>query len=204
MRRIVATIWNGSIRLLGRLVGVLAAWGTARGWLYFPFISQALSLIPFAVGWKLRREIYACVLPEMGRDAVLHFGVTLEDERTRIGNDVWVSAGAYIDYAEIGDHVLIGPHAVILAGGQQHRSDRLDIPVKLQGNHPKQPVKIGRGAWIGANATVMADVGHDAIVAAGAFVTKPAPPFAVVAGNPARVMRNRHDEATEEALAEKV
>jgi acetyltransferase-like isoleucine patch superfamily enzyme len=140
----------------------------------------------------------------MGRDAVLHFGVTLEDERTRIGNDVWVSAGAYIDYAEIGDHVLIGPHAVILAGGQQHRSDRLDIPVKLQGNHPKQPVKIGRGAWIGANATVMADVGHDAIVAAGAFVTKPAPPFAVVAGNPARVMRNRHDEATEEALAEKV
>lgn len=203
MKRQLAAIWNGSIELVGALVGGGVRLGLRRGWLYFPFVSQALSIIPFAIGWKLRRVIYTRVLPLIGRDAVLHFGVTLEDERTLIGDDVWVSAGAYIDYAEIGDHVLIGPHAVILAGGQQHRSDRLDIPVKLQGNHPKQPVKIGRGAWIGANATVMADVGHDAIVGAGAVVTKSVPPLTIVVGNPARVMRNRRDEATEAALAEK-
>ena len=89
--------------------------------------------------------------------------------------------------------------------GRRRSTDRLDIQVKLQGNHPKQPVKIGRGAWIGANATVMADVGHDAIVAAGAFVTKLAPLFAVVAGNPVRVMPNRREEDTQAAmLAERV
>jgi acetyltransferase-like isoleucine patch superfamily enzyme len=92
------------------------------------------------------------------------------------------------------DHVLVGPNALILSGGRHHRTERLDVPIKLQGNDPKQPITIGRGAWIGAGAIVMADVGHDAIVGAGAIVTKPVPPFAVVAGNPAKVIRMRNEE----------
>jgi acetyltransferase-like isoleucine patch superfamily enzyme len=39
----------------------------------------------------------------------------------------------------------------------------------------------------------MADVGHDAIVGAGSVVTKPVPPFAIVAGNPARLIRRRNE-----------
>ena len=54
-----------------------------------------------------------------------------------------------------------------------------------------EAVKWGNGCWVGANATVMADVGHDAIVGAGSVVTRPVPPFAIVAGNPARVLRMR-------------
>ena len=102
-----------------------------------------------------------------------------------------VSVRSYLDYVEIGDAVLIGPHAVLLAGGRPHRFDRLDVPIKDQGNLPKEPLRIGRGAWIGANATVMAEVGHDAIVGAGAVVTKPVLPYAVVAGNPARLVKMR-------------
>jgi acetyltransferase-like isoleucine patch superfamily enzyme len=131
------------------------------------------------------------MLPKIGKDVVLHFGVTIEDERTTFGNDVWVSVGTYIDYVIIEDHVLIGQHAVLLAGKGHHNIERLDIPIKQQGNPPKEPITIGHGAWIGANATVMADVGHDAIVGAGSVVTKPVPPFAIVAGNPARVIRMR-------------
>lgn len=41
------------------------------------------------------------------------------------------------------------------------------------------------------NSTVMADVGHDAIVGAGSVVTKPVPPFAIVAGNPAKILKMR-------------
>src|SRR4030095_2973114 len=85
----------------------------------------------------------------------------------------------------------IGPQAVLLSGGRHHKADRLDVPIKQQGNTPKEPIRIGDGAWIGANATVMADVGHDAIVGAGAVVTKPVSPYAVVAGNPARVLYMR-------------
>jgi acetyltransferase-like isoleucine patch superfamily enzyme len=188
---LLARAVNASIDGLGGALGRLLRPGITSGRLYFPFVSEALSLLPFSLGWKLRRAVYARLLASIGRDAVLHFGVSIEDPRTRIGENVWVSVRCYLDYVEIGDAVLIGPHAVLLAGGRPHRFDRLDVPIKDQGNLPKEPLRIGRGAWIGANATVMAEVGHDAIVGAGAVVTKPVLPYAVVAGNPARLVKMR-------------
>lgn len=195
MRKAAAAIWNSSIRLLGSVLGVCLAVLVRRAWLYFPFVSEALSGLPFAAGWKLRQAVYARILPRIGRTAVLHYGAILEDPRTEIGEDVWVGAGAYIDFAVLGDHVLIGPRAVLLAGGQHHRSERLDVPIKLQGNPVKEPLRIGDGAWIGANATVMAPVGRNAIVGAGSVVTREVPPFAIVAGNPARILRMRDGSA---------
>jgi virginiamycin A acetyltransferase len=195
MRRLLVAIWNGSISLGGSALGCWCGLLVRRRWLYFPFVSEALSALPFAVGWKLRRAVYARILPRIGRTAVLHYGVVLEDPRTEIGEDVWVGAGAYLDFAVVGDHVLIGPRSVLLAGGRHHRADRLDIPIKLQGNPPKEPLLIGEGAWIGANATVMAPVGHDAIVGAGSVVTREVPAYAVVAGNPARILRMRDGSA---------
>jgi acetyltransferase-like isoleucine patch superfamily enzyme len=173
------------------MLGGLVRRGVSGGWLHFPFVSEALGAVPFSVGWKLRRAVYARVLPRIGQSAVLHYGVVVDDARSTIGENVWISVRSYLDYVEIGDSVLIGPHAVLLAGSRHHRFDRLDIPIKDQGNPPKEPLRIGRGAWIGANATVMAEVGHDAIVGAGAVVTKPVPAYAVVAGNPARLLRMR-------------
>jgi len=189
--RLLTRAANAAIDGLGAALGRVLRRGLASGWLYFPFVSEALSLVPFSLGWKLRRAVYARLLASIGRDVVLHFGVSIEDPRTRIGENVWVSVRSYLDYVEIGDAVLIGPHAVLLAGGRPHRFDRLDVPIKDQGNLPKEPLRIGRGAWIGANATVMAEVGHDAIVGAGAVVTKPVLPYAVVAGNPARLVKMR-------------
>jgi serine acetyltransferase len=187
----LAKTYNASIEKVGGSIGRSARKRLDRKRLYFPYLSELLSRVPFAFGWKLRRAIYARVLPMIGKDVVLHHGVIIEDERTTFGDDVWVSVGTYIDYAVIEDHVLIGQHAVLLAGKGHHNIDRIDIPIKQQGNPPKEPITIGRGAWIGANATVMADIGHDAIVGAGAVVTKPVPPFAIVAGNPARLIRMR-------------
>ena len=129
----------------------------------------------------------------MGVGSILHPGVVLEDPRTSIGDDVWISSCCYVDYATIEDHVLVGPKTVLLAGRSHHRMERMDVPIKHQGNPPKRPVRLGRGCWIGANATVMADVGHDAVVGAGSVVTRPVPPFGIVAGNPARLLRMRLD-----------
>jgi len=184
--------YNATIDTLGGMVGTLARRRLEKRPLNFPLLSEMLSQIPFAFGWKFRRAVYGRILTRVGRDTVIHQGVVIEDSRTTIGEDVWVSVGTYIDYAIIEDHVLIGQHAVLLAGKGHHNIDRTDIPIKMQGNPPKEPVTIGRGAWIGANATVMADVGHDAIVGAGSVVTKPVEPFAIVAGNPARVIRMRN------------
>lgn len=195
IRHTLACLWNSVIDLIGAAIGAAVRKGVHANWLYFPFVSEALSFVPFSFGWKLRRAIYARILPHIGRDAVLHFGVVLEDPRSIIGSNVWISTGCYLDYIDIGDAVLVGPRAVLLAGGQHHFFDRLDIPIKDQGNPGKEPLRIGRGAWVGANATVLAEVGHDAIVGAGAVVTKAVPPYAIVVGNPARLLGIR--EATE-------
>ena len=196
MRKLLSSAWNSLIDACGGATGRVVRTGVSRGWIYFPFASEVISTLPFSLGWKLRRAIYARLLPQVGTDVLLNFGVVLEDPRTTFGDDVWVSAGCYIDYAHIGSYVLIGPHAVLLAGGRHHRFDRLDVPVKHQGNWPKNPLLIGDGVWIGANATIMADVAHDAIVGAGSVVTKPVAPYAIVAGNPAHFIRDRRQIAS--------
>lgn len=191
MKKLIAPIYNKTLEMIALPVVGIANAKKRKGTLHFPFFSEMLSMVPYAFGWKLRQAIYKKILPHCGDNVVLHHRVVIDDVRTTFGSDVWVSVGAYIDYAIIEDHVLIGPHAVILSGGRHHKFDRVDIPIKLQGNNPKEPILIGRGAWIGANAVVMADVSNDAIVAAGAVVTKPVEPFAIVGGNPARVIRFR-------------
>jgi carbonic anhydrase/acetyltransferase-like protein (isoleucine patch superfamily) len=193
VRRAAAALYNGCLDLMGAMLGVLLARALAWKLVDFTLASQALAALPFSPGWKLRRAVYARVLPRMGRGSVLHVGVVLDDVRTRIGDDVWVSTGAYVEYADIEDHVLVGPHAVLLAGGRTHHFDRIDVPIKHQGNPERTPLRIGVGAWIGANATVLAEVGAHAVVGAGAVVTKPVPAYAIVGGNPARLIRMRSE-----------
>ena len=69
------------------------------------------------------------------------------------------------------------------------------------------PLKIGNDVWIGHNAIIMPhvrEIGDGAVVAAGAVVNKDVPPYAVVVGNPSRVVRYRFsEEAIKKLLEEK-
>jgi len=77
---------------------------------------------------------------------------------------------------------------------------------ELEGEHAfrKQAPTIGNDVWIGTRVTVLRGVtiGDGAIVAAGAVVTRDVPPYAIVGGIPARVIRHRFDEATIARLLE--
>lgn len=67
------------------------------------------------------------------------------------------------------------------------------------------PLEIGSDVWLGHNSVINANVsriGHGAVVGAGAVVFKDVPPYAVVVGNPARVVRHRFDPATIAGLLE--
>lgn len=185
-----------AVRLAGvRSAGLaitLAIRGANRmGILHWPFVSHMISGLPFAFGLQLRQEVYRRAGGGCGGGTMLLPGLFVEDRRTRFGGEVWVSANVHVDYALIDNYVMIGPHAVLLSGRRTHHAERIDIPIKMQGNPPKEPIRIGEGAWIGANATVMADVGRHAIVGAGAVVVDPVPDYAVAVGNPARVIRDR-------------
>jgi acetyltransferase-like isoleucine patch superfamily enzyme len=57
-------------------------------------------------------------------------------------------------------------------------------------------VRIGRDAWIGTAACVTEDVGDQAVVAAGALVSKPVPPRKIVVGNPGRIVGERGSMVT--------
>ncbi len=77
----------------------------------------------------------------------------------------------------------------------------------VDGSLPRSPLSIGNDVWLGHNSIIMPGVGRigdGAVVAAGAVVNKEVPPYAVVVGNPARVVRYRFDpETIERLLAEK-
>lgn len=59
-----------------------------------------------------------------------------------------------------------------------------------------QPITIGNDVWIGARAIIMdgVTIGNGAVIAAGSIVTKDVPPYAIVAGVPAKTIRYRHNE----------
>lgn len=92
----------------------------------------------------------------------------------------------------IGDQVVIGPKVYLAAGGNYH-FERTDIPIGQQGIDCKGGIHISRNCWIGANTVVLdgVNLGQGVIVGAGSVVSKDLPPFAVAAGNPARVVRMR-------------
>jgi len=74
-----------------------------------------------------------------------------------------------------------------------HALDRTDIPINQQGATEIQPVTIGNDVWIGKRAIIKpgVTVGNHAIIGAGSIVTKDIFACAIVAGNPARIIRMR-------------
>lgn len=124
-------------------------------------------------------NIYGC---EIGRDSMIGCFVEIQ-AGAKIGDRTRVQSHTFIcDMVTIGNDVFVG-HGVMFIN---------DV-------YPPQP---DRAVWkgtviedrasLGSNCTILpVTVGHDAIVGAGSVVTKDVPPGAVVAGNPARILRWR-------------
>lgn len=89
----------------------------------------------------------------------------------------------------VGNHVMTAEDILVLGGG--HKFDRLDIPMNKQGSLPKGSLVVEDDVWIGRRAIILAKnitISRGAIVGAGAVVTKDIPPYAIVAGNPAKIV----------------
>ena len=72
--------------------------------------------------------------------------------------------------------------------------ERIDIPMGEQGDKEPTPLHIAGDVWIGARVIVLPGcrrIGHGAVIGAGAVVTKDVPDWAIVVGNPAKVIRYR-------------
>ncbi len=91
---------------------------------------------------------------------------------------------------ELQEDCLIGFESLLLTS--THNSQHVGVPVQTQGMYCK-PIRIGRRAWLGTRTIVLPGVtiGDDAVVAAGAVVTRDVEATSVVAGVPARFIRQR-------------
>jgi len=80
--------------------------------------------------------------------------------------------------------------------GSDHHLDKPGVPVVFSGRPPSCATTIGRDVLIGHGAILLRGItiGNGAVVGAGAVVTKDVPPYAIVAGVPAKVLRFRFDE----------
>lgn len=109
-----------------------------------------------------------------------------------LGAGSGVGRGSYIQgETRIGENVMMGPECMIWT--INHETADVTTPMCRQGSRPEQPVTIGDDVWIGSRVTILPGVtiGSGAIIGAGAVVSADVPERAVVAGNPARVVRYR-------------
>lgn len=117
-------------------------------------------------------------------------GVTLRiEDGAYIGNFARITA---VGEVVIGEEAMLSDRVYVSDTG--HVYEDVSQPIKRQGLRDGRRVEICRGAWVGIGAAIVGNlrIGENAVVAANTVVREDVPDFTVVAGNPARVVR-QHD-----------
>lgn len=103
---------------------------------------------------------------------------------------------------QVGNFCSIAKEVVFLIKAQHPIDTASTFPLRTFARGTEylgsKPIIVGHDVWIGFRSTIMSGVtlGNGSIVAAGSVVTKDVPPYAIVAGVPAKILRYRYDEKT--------
>jgi virginiamycin A acetyltransferase len=155
----------------------------------FAGCAQLLSLIPGKCGSYIRNAYYHFTLRACPLDCRFEFGMLFTHSDATVGSRVYIGSFARVGRTSIGDYTMIADHVNILSGRHQHATDDSSVPYQCQ-LQTFEEVQIARNVWVGANSVIMANLDDNCIVGAGAVVTHPVPSGCVVAGVPARIIRN--------------
>jgi acetyltransferase-like isoleucine patch superfamily enzyme len=132
-------------------------------------------------------NLYGC---EIGDETKIGAFVEIQ-KNAKVGRRCKISSHTFIcEGVTIEDHVFIG-HGVTFVNDSYPRAISPSGELQMEKDWKVETTMVRRGASIGSGATILSNVviGEHAIVGAGSVVTRDAPPFAIVAGNPAKILR---------------
>jgi UDP-2-acetamido-3-amino-2,3-dideoxy-glucuronate N-acetyltransferase len=132
-------------------------------------------------------NLYGC---SIGSESKIGAFVEIQKNAT-IGRRCKISSHTFIcEGVVIEDNVFIG-HGVTFTNDSYPRATNRDGALQTAADWKVEPTIVRKGASIGSGATLLCNlsVGENAIVGAGSVVTRDVPPNAIVAGNPARILR---------------
>ncbi|TKT72404.1 acyltransferase [Afipia massiliensis] len=170
----------------------LLAWSRLplREFSTFTAPSQLLAFIPGYTGILLRRVWYKCTLQRCGDNLTVDWLGVIRLRQSKVGHRCTFGVGAWVGWVDVGDDVMTGNGVTLLSGAGQHSFSDLTRPMREQFGEKRQLV-VGNDVWIGANATILADVSSGTVVGAGSIVTKTFPEGNIIAGNPAKILSRR-------------
>ncbi len=137
-----------------------------------------------------RQAILQQMLGRIGQDSIVEPPFyCVYGQNITIGDYVYVNVLCTIldcNEVHIGNHVMIGPNVQIYTPAHDLRAE-----ARIQGWEVARPVVIEDNVWIGGGAILLpgATIGRNAVVGAGSVVSRDVPANTLVAGNPARVLR---------------
>jgi len=160
-------------------------------------VSEYLSIAPSV---KLGKDVklskfinlYGC---EIGDETKIGAFVEIQ-KNSKIGKCCKISSHTFVcEGVDIEDDVFIG-HGVVFTNDIYPRATAAGGGLQTEADWKVEKTRVCKGASIGSGATILCNltIGENAIVGAGAVVTKDVPPNAIVAGNPARVLRYVDEE----------
>ena len=158
------------------------------------FFGWIVRSLPGLLGMILRWGLYRMLFAELKSFCTIYPGVYLTHTYgLKVGKSFSPNTGALIDARggiDIGDHVMVGPYAVIVSSNHDFR--QMHVPMAAV-DHVMAKVTIGNDVWIGAHAVITAGmtIGNGVVVSAGAVVTKDVDDYQIVGGVPAKVIGER-------------
>jgi maltose O-acetyltransferase len=143
----------------------------------------------------LRSKAASILFLEAGQNIVIKRGAYFgTGSKVRIGDRSQIGENSRMEHDTIlGDDVMMGLEVMILA--TRHSHHRLTPPLIEQGYDERTPVVVGNDVWVGARAILLpgVQIGDHSIIAAGAVVTKDVEPYSIVAGVPAKKIKDRRN-----------